>query len=61
MESCEGHEVLMVVPGLSLENLLMFLLCTPCQVGGHLQLSTKDCSMFLFALIVIPSWWNELL
>ena len=31
-DNCGSHSV-MLLPGLSLENLLLFLLCTPCQVG----------------------------
>ena len=30
-ENCQSH-MMMLLPGLSLENLLLFLLCTPCQV-----------------------------
>lgn len=30
-EKCDSH-MIMLLPGLSLENLLLFLLCTPCQV-----------------------------
>ena len=33
VSSCSSHMV-MVVPGLSLLNLLLFLLCTPCQVSA---------------------------
>lgn len=29
-----GSGMIMVIPGLSLENLLLFLLCTPCQILG---------------------------
>jgi len=30
-EDCGSHSI-MLLPGLSLESLLLFLLCTPCQV-----------------------------
>ena len=35
MDMDSEHCMKMVMPGLSLENLLLFLLCTPCQVGDN--------------------------
>ena len=33
------YEMLMIVSGLSLRNLLLFIFCTPCQVSLHMVIS----------------------
>jgi len=40
VEDC--HQMLMIVHGLSLRNLLLFVFCTPCQVS--LECSLHTCS-----------------
>jgi Cu+-exporting ATPase len=59
--SHECHSMIMIVPGLSLENLLLFLLCTPCQILGgryfyvHAFVAIKHCQTNMDVLIALAT------